>query len=130
MTDASSGDAVGDSLAQALRTLGVDESEVDRAAARGQEALVALFADRALLGGKERLTRDEVAKRAGIDIDEAIAFWRALGFAEVPADEPAFTEADVDVLRRLADAIRSGIVRRDIALQTTRAMGRAIAQPS
>ena len=128
MTERPPDERVADSLAQALGAVGVPDDEIQRAARDGQQALVALFADRALIRGKERLTREEVARRAGIDLEDAIAFWRALGFADVPPDERAFTEADVDVLRRLADAISSGIVRRDIALQTTRAMGRAVAQ--
>jgi adenylate cyclase len=82
----------------------------------------------ALLGSAANLTREDVAARAGVDLDEARAIWAALGFPEVPPGEPAFTERDVDALRT-AFAIRdSGFVAPDTLLVLARAMGQGLAR--
>ena len=117
-----------DGLVQMLKAAGIDQEDIDRAAAGGPEALLALYAERALLPGKERLNRLEVAERAGIPLEDAVEFWRALGFADVPNDEKAFNETDVEVLRLAERSIGSRMVDRDLALQTTRVLGRSIAQ--
>ncbi|MDT7545301.1 MAG: adenylate cyclase [Actinomycetota bacterium] len=82
----------------------------------------------ALLGSAADLTREDVAARAGVDLDEARAVWAALGFPEVPPGEPAFTERDVDALRT-AFAIRdSGFVDPDTLLVLARSMGQGLAR--
>jgi adenylate cyclase len=82
----------------------------------------------ALLGRPADLTREDVAARAGVDLDEARAVWAALGFPEVPAGEPAFTQRDVEGLRT-AFAIRdSGFVDQDTLLVLARAMGQGLAR--
>jgi adenylate cyclase len=111
-----------------LRGIDVPDEEIEKAEREGPGHLLALYAERALIPGRERLTRLEVAERAGIDVEQAAALWRALGFADVPDDQPIFTEADVEALDRLAQVIESGIVNPDLALQITRVMGRAVAQ--
>ena len=58
--------------------------------------------EQALLGAPCTLTRDEVIAAAGVDPDEAEAIWAAMGFAQVPPHEAAFTELDVDALRTAA----------------------------
>ncbi len=108
--------------------MGVSPDEVEAAKRQGPSELVSLFIDRIFVPGTQRLTRQEVAELVGIDVDEAAAFWRALGFPDMSDDEPFFTEVDVDVLRRLLEVIKSGIVDRDMALQMTRVMGRSAAQ--
>ncbi len=108
--------------------MGVPDAEIQAAEQDGQRGLVSLFVDRIFIPGTERLTRLEVAERAGIDVEEAASFWRALGFPDVGDEDAVFTEADVDVLRRVVDVIRSGTVDRDMALQMTRVMGRSAAQ--
>lgn len=59
-----------------------------------------------LLLGEPRYKAEEVAERAGIELEQARRIWRAMGFAE-PPDEPYFTDADLEVLataRRFVDA--------------------------
>jgi adenylate cyclase len=111
-----------------LHSRGVEETAIEDAKREGQGALLALFADQAFVPGNERLTRQEVAERAGIDIEDASAFWRALGFADVPDDARMFTEVDVEVMQRVAMLLKSGFIDRELALQMTRVMGRAAAQ--
>ena len=121
-------DQVVEGIKGLLRGLGVSEAEIDEAASGGLQTLVVLLTDRAIIPGNERLTRREVAERADVSLDDSIAFWRALGFADVPDDERAFTEVDVDALRLVAQVLSSGMVDRELALQTTRVLGRSVAQ--
>jgi adenylate cyclase len=121
-------DPVVDNIVAVLHDLGVPEEQIEQARQDGTGPLVALYADHAFVPGRERLTRLEVADRAGIDLEEASAFWRSLGFPDVGDDEAMFTEADVEVLQRVKTLIDSGVISRDLALQMTRVMGRATAQ--
>jgi len=54
--------------------------------------------------------------------------WRALGFADVPDDDPAFTEADVTALARLSALIDSGFVDPGAEASIARAMGQSLAR--
>ena len=119
---------VDDSIVAILRGIGVPDDEIEQTRKQGTSALVSLYADRAFVPGKERLTRLEVAQRAGIDLGEAREFWRSLGFPDVGDDEAIFTEADAEVLKRVKLLMDSGVIDRDSALQMTRVMGRSLAQ--
>jgi adenylate cyclase len=117
-----------DDIIGLLRSVDVSSDEVDAAAKDGRGALIALYADRAFVPGKERITRIEVARRAGIDLEQAAALWRALGFPDVSDNEPIFTEVDVEVLERAAQLMALGVIDSDLALQMARVIGRATAQ--
>jgi len=54
--------------------------------------------------------------------------WRALGFADVPDDDPAFTDADVTALARLSALIDSGFVDPGAEASIARAMGQSLAR--
>jgi adenylate cyclase len=58
------------------------------------------------LGPKE-LTWPEVCARAGISHEVADPLWRALGFPDIPPDQPAYTTDDVRALRIAAEGIES-----------------------
>jgi adenylate cyclase len=58
------------------------------------------------LGPKE-LTWPEVCGLAGISHDVADPLWRALGFPDIPPDEPAYTRDDVRALQIAAEGIES-----------------------
>lgn len=62
--------------------------------------------DATLLGGPADLTLEELADRAGASVDEARAYWQALGLPVSEGADRAFTDEDVRALaawRRLAD---------------------------
>jgi adenylate cyclase len=84
--------------------------------------------EQALLGAPCTLTRDEVIAAAGVDPDEAEAIWAAMGFAQVPPAETAFTELDVDALRTAAHLRDTGVVDTDTLLVLARAMGQGLAR--
>jgi adenylate cyclase len=73
-----------------------DEPPVD---AEGLERLVRL--------GPKELTWPQVCARAGISHEVADPLWRALGFPDIPPDEPAYTTDDVRALRIAAEGIES-----------------------
>jgi adenylate cyclase len=82
----------------------------------------------ALLGAPCRYSREQVAEAAGVDVEQASAVWAAMGFAEVPPGEPAFTDKDVEALRTAIELRDSGIVDTDTLLILARAMGQGLAR--
>lgn len=66
-----------------------------------EEPFTALL-EEALLGAAAHLTREQVEKASGVDAEVARALWRALGFPDPEPDTPAYTQADVDALERVA----------------------------
>jgi adenylate cyclase len=84
--------------------------------------------EQALLGAPCTLTRDEVSERAGVDVEDARAIWAAMGFAEVPPHERAFTDLDVAALRTAVELRAGGVVDEDTLLVLARAMGQGLAR--
>lgn len=82
----------------------------------------------AVLGGPTELDRDEVAALAGVPEADARAIWTAMGFAEVPAGEKAFTRQDAEALRITAALRDGGIVDLDTLLVLARATGQAMSR--
>lgn len=81
-----------------------------------------------LLGGDLRYTSDQVASTAGVDRELTRRLWRAMGFADVPADEVAFTDQDLEALRRSAALIDRDGLGPDDLLHLARVLGQASAR--
>jgi adenylate cyclase len=115
-------------VVEALAGAGVDEEDLASAAAKGPEAVGLLVARHLTFPGARRYSPRDVYAETGVDEEDARALWRAMGFAVVPEDEPAFTDADIEALtvaRRLFD--RAGMDR-SVVLQQARAMSQAVAR--
>jgi adenylate cyclase len=84
--------------------------------------------ERLLLDGPRRWTRLEVAERAGMPPERTQRLWRALGFADVPDDEPSFTDADIAALAVLSRLIDTGFVGPDTEASIARAMGQSLSR--
>jgi adenylate cyclase len=82
----------------------------------------------ALLGAPCRYSREQVAEAVGVDIEHASAVWAAMGFAEVPPGEQAFTDRDIAALRTALELRDSGVVDTDTLLILARAMGQGLAR--
>lgn len=82
----------------------------------------------ALLGESPCLTRAQVVERAGVGAERARAVWTAMGFAEVPDGEPAFTSADVRALQRASWLVESGVIDEDTLLVLARSMGQGLSR--
>jgi adenylate cyclase len=68
-------------------------------------------------------TREDLARMAGIDRTRSVRWWRALGFPEVPDGVSAFSEQDVDIVRRLAATTGAGVVDDEAVLRLARVLG-------
>lgn len=115
-------------VVDALADAGVDREVLTSAGAEGIEAVALLIARHLTFPGARRYTPREVYAKAGVDEETARALWRAMGFALVPEDERAFTDADleaVEIATRLFD--RAGMDR-SVVLQQARSMGQAVAR--
>ena len=67
--------------------------------------------------------RSDVARLAGVPHDRSVKWWRAMGFPEVPEDDPAFCEVDVEIARRLAALTGAGLVGDESILRLARVLG-------
>jgi adenylate cyclase len=79
--------------------------------------------ERLLLGAPRAYTREQVAKEVGRTVEEARAYWRALGFADV-GDAVAFTIWDIEALRGVLGLVDAGAIDQKTALNLVRALGR------
>ena len=99
---------------------GEGSSEAER------QALLELAAV-ALLDGERRFTALDVCEAAGVDHDTADSLWRAMGFPNVPDDEVAFAQRDIDALKAALALRDSGIVDAAAVRSQTRVMSQALA---
>ena len=83
---------------------------------------------RLLLDGPRRYTRLQVAAMAGLPPERTRRLWRALGFPDVPDDDPVFTDADVRALELLSALIDSGFVEPGTEASIARAMGQSLSR--
>ncbi len=83
--------------------------------------------DALLLGARRRYTREEVAGMAGIPLERARKYWRALGFADTGAAR-AFTDLDVAALQRVERLVTGGVVSQEMAVGLVRALGHTTAR--
>ncbi|RVX47385.1 adenylate cyclase [Nonomuraea polychroma] len=84
--------------------------------------------ERRLLGLPPRYTRAQVAALAGVSQELAARIWRALGFAQRADDDAAFTDADVDALRRVRSMLGSGLLDEETVVRMARALGQTTAR--
>ncbi|NUR87929.1 MAG: adenylate/guanylate cyclase domain-containing protein, partial [Nonomuraea sp.] len=84
--------------------------------------------ERLLVGHPARYTRVEVAAKSGVDSALAEKIWRALGFATLPDDSVAFTDADVAILGRVRDILASGLLDEQTVVRLARALGQTTAK--
>lgn len=84
--------------------------------------------EQALLGAPCELTREQVRDAVGVHDLTARGLWNAMGFAEVPPGEPAFTVRDVEALRTALSLREHDLVDHDTLLVLARAMGQALSR--
>ena len=113
-------------LAAKLAEAGVDADEIERALEAGEIGIIAV--DRLLLPGRVELTRRQVAEQAGVPLALAERLWRAMGFADLPDDEIAFTRVDVEMLSVARSYIDDGILDESTLVQVTRVAGGSMAR--
>ncbi|HEX6887593.1 MAG TPA: adenylate/guanylate cyclase domain-containing protein [Candidatus Nanopelagicales bacterium] len=75
-----------------------------------------------VLGGPPELTRDQASAAAGLTVEQARPYWRAMGFADV-GEERVFTHRDVEALRVVAEWARSGVLDEARIMEIVRGLG-------
>jgi adenylate cyclase len=111
-------------------TAGADrasEEAVDWAPAEEEVDPLALRLEQLILGAERRYTPFQAARTAGVSMDLASRFWRAMGFADI-GQARALTEADVLALRRLAGLVEAGLLSEPMAVQVARSTGQTTAR--
>jgi adenylate cyclase len=88
---------------------------------------LALRLEQMILGAERRYTPFQAARSAGVSMDLASRFWRAMGFADI-GQARALTEADVLALRRLAGMVEAGLLSESMAVQVARSTGQTTAR--
>ncbi len=142
-TDRSDADRAGTDRAGAARRAGSDGggSEACGNGAEGAEATaardgggapeegdpLALRLEQLILGAERRYTPFQAARSAGVSMELASRFWRAMGFADI-GQAKALTEADVLALRRLAGLVEAGLLSEPLAVQVARSTGQTTAR--
>jgi adenylate cyclase len=109
-----------------LRAKGLTVEEIDRA--ESSATLHLLVLDWLVLPHQPEYTQAEVAEHAGLSLEEAQRFWRALGFPDVAPDEVAFTDHDLNALTTVTGLIHLGLTDVDVALQLARVIGQSMAR--
>ena len=104
----------------------VGDDEIDRAVADGVIDL--LVADRMLIPSRRRYTRAQISELSGVELPKLERFWRALGFANVDDDDPAFTDLDLEAVRLFLSVQALGATDTETALQLARVMGSSMAR--
>ncbi len=99
--------------------------EEDIARAETDDLLDLLVVDCLLVPG-ERYTQSEVAQITGMPEEMASRFWRALGFADVTAQDRIFTDLDIEAIRILQTMVDLGAADVAPALQLARVIGSSI----
>ena len=84
--------------------------------------------ERYLLGAQRSLTRRQVAEASGVPLELAEELWGQLGFPHTDDDDVAFTEKDVEALRKTAELVSLGILEPDSQAALVRTWGRSFAR--
>ncbi|WP_030202029.1 adenylate/guanylate cyclase domain-containing protein [Streptomyces sp. NRRL S-87] len=100
--------------------------EVDHTAEPTADPL-AIRLEQLILGAERRYTPFQAARTAGVSMELASRFWRAMGFADI-GQARALTEADVLALRRLAGLVEAGLLSEPMAVQVARSTGQTTAR--
>lgn len=95
-------------------------------AAHADGTLAFMLAPRLIRPGVEQLSARDVAARAGMGLDEALALWRTVGLADLDPDEPVLSERVVDALQLFGAA--KEIYGPEIVMQIARTLGASIAR--
>ena len=92
-----------------------------------EEDPLALRLEQLILGAERRYTPFQAARSAGVSVELATRFWRAMGFADI-GQARALTEADVLALRRLSGLVEAGLLSEAMAVQVARSTGQTTAR--
>ncbi|OKI09806.1 adenylate cyclase [Streptomyces sp. CB02923] len=102
-------------------------ARADGAGGEPDDDTIAIRLEQLILGSDRRYTPFQAARSAGVSMELASRFWRAMGFADI-GQVKALTEADVLALRRLAGLVEAGLLSEAMAVQVARSTGQTTAR--
>jgi adenylate cyclase len=114
------------SIEEALLASGVEEEDIERAAAVGGLDLLAI--DRLLDDAPRTLSQRDIATEAGLPVEDLSQVWRALGFPHVEPDEKIYTQADADITALVGSLLERGLTDEDLTLQMARVIGQSMSR--
>ncbi len=88
---------------------------------------IALRIEELIIGAERQYTPFQAARAAGVPMDLASRFWRAMGFPDI-GQARVLTESDVLALRRLAGLVEAGLLSESMAIQVARSTGQTTAR--
>ncbi|MFI7278020.1 adenylate/guanylate cyclase domain-containing protein [Streptomyces sp. NPDC049879] len=88
---------------------------------------IALRIEALIIGAERQYTPFQAARAAGVSMELAARFWRAMGFPDI-GQARVLTEADVLALRRLAGLVEAGLLSEPMAIQVARSTGQTTAR--
>jgi adenylate cyclase len=113
-------------LQTALRSLGVDEEDIARAAKDGTLTLLAL--DRMMQPEPGCYDLDEISERTGLSTELLERMWRSLGYPEPRPGDKVFNESDVEILGTVGRLVELNPEREQLVLQVSRVIGSSMAR--
>ncbi len=84
--------------------------------------------EKLLLGDELLYTREDVTRLTGVPREFSERLWRSFGFAGPADDVPAFSEGDLDALRRVKALLDRGGESEGLILRQARALGQTMAR--
>ena len=121
-------DDVWERLFAKLAEFGVDDKALKAAQAEGMDGIRRLVARYVSFPGARQYSPRDIYEKIGVSEETATGLWRAMGFALVPDDEVAFTEADVAALLAAKRVLDSAQMDEAVLLQQARSMSQAAAR--
>jgi adenylate cyclase len=117
-----------DHAVEVLRSAGSGAGNIDDAVEGGADELALVAARHLTFPGSRQLRPADVWERAGVGEATARSLWRAMGFPDVPDDDRAFTDADVEALRVAVHLFDQVDMSETVMLQQARVMSQAVAR--
>jgi adenylate cyclase len=111
-------------LLEQLRDDGVPMEELERAVREDRLALLPV--ERLLGSERPKYSANDLAERAGVDVELLNRQWQALGFPLADPDEPVYTDADFEAAKRAKTFLDAGLPEEGL-IEVARVVGRSMA---
>ena len=122
--------ALGDDAVAAVRDmlLGLGCTPDELAEAEREGTLPLLAVERLMVPEVALYDLAAVTERTGLDADQVVHLWRTLGYPVPRPGEPAFSDADVEILAEIGDLLAGDVASAGLVLQMSRVIGSSMAR--